>query len=75
MSLTQKNNYENELINTLKSNFKSYINSDLFKFDFNRKKEYCDKLAKLLNKNNILKLSQYPNNVIKLQLDDKVKLV
>lgn len=75
MSLTQKNNYENELIKTLKSNFKSYINSDLFSFDFAKKKEYCDKLAKLLNKDNILKLSQYPNNVIKGQLDGKINLI
>lgn len=75
MSLTQKNNYENELIRTLKSNFKSYISSDLFSFNFSEKKEYCDKLGKLLNHKNILKLSQYPNNVIKLQLDGKVNLV
>jgi hypothetical protein len=75
MALTKKNHYENELINGLKDGFKRYISCELFSFKLDVKKEYELKLKKLLNVNNILKLSQYPNNVIKLHLDGKVNLL
>lgn len=74
-SLTQKNGYENELINNLKKGFKSYIASDLFSFNLERKRDYETKLKKLLNVKNILKLSQFPNNAIKLHLDGKANLL
>ena len=74
MALTSLNHYEIDLAKSVKSRFRQFIYSDLFNFSTERKKEYIEKLDKIINKDNVKKISNYPNKAIKLHLDGKVTL-